>query len=82
MSRDYKSKARWWKAKKMRPVFCAEASSKLSPKEVNITEVGHHVSLGFRSGWRTYSFATARHRDRFVELYARYGAKVCADPAV
>lgn len=50
------------------------------PQEVDITVVGHHCSIGFDRGIRTYSFHTAEGRDKFIELYRDCGAEACEDP--
>ena len=53
----------------------------LKPEKVDIELVGHHVSIGFEPGLRSYAFASQKYRDRFVNKYRPFGARPCGDPS-
>lgn len=68
-----------WRERR-RSSYCARASTRLKPEQVDLQLVGHHLSAVFRRGVRTYNFDTEQYRDKFVELYAGFGAEICEDP--
>ena len=61
----------------------AKAETRLSPESIDVTRFGHHMSMGFERGYRTYAFNGQANRDRFVNHYRRaYGAHACGKPEV
>ena len=71
---------RFWREKTSGLKFYATARSTLRPEKVDIDLCGHHVSIPFENGVRTYAFATQKFRDRFVNKYRPHDAKPCGDP--
>lgn len=76
--------AQGWRARrdKMTSPYFAVADTLLKPQNVQVSQVGHHVSVVFErgSGVRHYMFEGQQNRDRFVNLYRPWGAKPCKDP--
>lgn len=77
-----RSKIEAWRKYRYSAAFaqCKNGIGGLRPEHVDIMQVGHHSSVVFRRGTRVYSFATVEGRDKFVELYAQFGAEPCEDP--
>lgn len=79
-----KAKIAAWQQHKYTAAFarCPSRSGMngIRPEDVDTSQVGPHTSIGFIVGMRTYSFETVEGRDKFVELYATFGAQPCEDP--
>lgn len=58
----------------------ARANTTLRPQDIDINQTGHHSSLCFEHGVRTYIFEGQKNRDRFVNLYRPHSAQACGDP--
>ena len=59
----------------------ATADTLLRPENVDVSLVGHHLSIPFEKGVRTYAFTGQANRDRcFVNKYRGFGARPCGNP--
>lgn len=58
----------------------AKTLTSLSPERVDPERFGHHVSVVFERGVRTFIFSGQQNRDRFVNQFRPFGAKPCGDP--
>lgn len=77
-----RSKVEAWRKYRYPAAFakCRNGPGGLRPEHVDLMQTGHHSSVVFRRGTRVYSFQTVEGRDKFLELYAGFGAEACEDP--
>ncbi len=68
------------KVKEVSDPWYAKADTTLRPENIDTQLVGHHLSVPFEHGVRTYVFSGQKNRDRFVNKYRPFGAKACGDP--
>lgn len=68
------------KVSKMADPRFAITATTLKPEHVDTNLVGHHFSMGFKPGTRTYAFEGQVNRDRFVNRYRPHGASPCKNP--
>lgn len=78
---NHRERVRWWREKTKGLQWFAVASTALKPEKVDIEKCGHHVSIGFEPGLRSYAFASQSYRDTFVKLYRSFGARECGEPS-
>lgn len=73
--------AAWRKAiVKFKDPHYAVAATTLKPTMIAFDLFGHHISVCFKEGVRTYAFNGQANRDRFVNQYRPHGASPVGDP--
>ena len=78
---NHRERVKWFREMVKDMQWFAVASTALRPEHVDLELCGHHVSIGFEPGLRSYAFATQKFRDRFVNKYRQFGARPCGDPS-